>query len=84
MIHTKAKKNHSYYKMVEIKDGVLHVLKDDSFGPDEEINCNYTPYTINDDFLENLELAFSNILNEKLYQEESNLDFTPNYLRSSI
>lgn len=84
LIHTKAKKLHSYYKMVNVTNGDLKELQADSFGPDAEINCDYTPYTISDEYLANLNLAFKNILREHLYTEADNLDYTPNYLRSSI
>lgn len=80
-----AKKKHSYYKVVEIKDHNLNIIVDESFGEDEVAFKEYENYQIlemNDEFF-NTNPAL-NIIKYNLFKEESTLDFTPNYIRSGI
>ena len=80
-----AKKKHSYYKVVEIKDHNLNIIVDESFGEDEVAFKEYENYQIlemNDEFF-NTNPAL-NIIKYNLLKEESTLDFTPNYIRSGI
>lgn len=80
-----AKKKHSYYKIVNIKDGVLNVVIDESFGEDTLAFKEYENYTIlemNDEFFELNPAKY--IIKYNLFKEESTLDFTPNYIRSGI
>ena len=80
-----AKKKHSYYKVVEIKDHNLNIIVDESFGEDEVAFKEYENYQIlemNDEFF-NTNPAL-NIIKYNLFKEESTLDFTPNYIRSCI
>ncbi len=80
-----AKKKHSYYKVVEIKNHNLNIIVDESFGEDEVAFKEYENYQIlemNDEFF-NTNPAL-NIIKYNLFKEESTLDFTPNYIRSGI
>lgn len=80
-----AKKNHSYYKIVNIENNSLNVIVDESFGKDEDAFKDYQDYEIlemNDEFFESN--PFKNIIKYSLFKEESTLDFTPNYIRSGI
>lgn len=79
-----AKKNHSYYKIVNILDGKLNLVVDETFG-ENTVFENYPDYQIlemNEEFFN--EHPALNIIKYQLYQEESTLDFTPNYIRSGI
>lgn len=80
-----AKKKHSYYKVVEIKDHNLNIIVDESFGEDEVAFKEYENYQILEmnDELFNTNPAL-NIIKYNLFKEESTLDFTPNYIRSGI
>lgn len=81
-----AKKNHSYYKIVNVKDKNIKIKVDETFG-ENTIFENYPNHIIiemNDDLFNNSSDIVKNILNNKLYREESNLDYTPNYIRSGI
>ncbi|MBR6516057.1 MAG: tRNA (adenosine(37)-N6)-threonylcarbamoyltransferase complex dimerization subunit type 1 TsaB [Bacilli bacterium] len=79
-----AKKNHSYYKIVNIDNNEVKVIVEETFG-ENTIFENYQDYQIlemtEEFFKENLAL---NIIKYNLYQEESTLDYTPNYIRSGI
>ncbi len=80
-----AKKKHSYYKVVEVKNNQMNVICDESFGEDEIAFKEYQTFEIlemNDEFF-NLEPAL-NIIKYNLFKEESTLEFTPNYIRSGI
>ena len=80
-----AKKKHSYFKIVEVKDCCLNTIQDETFGEDETSFKDYQNYSIlemNDEFF-NTNPAL-NIIKYNLYKEESTLDFTPNYIRSGI
>lgn len=79
-----AKKNHSYYKIVNISDDKLNIVVDETFG-ENTVFENYPDYQIlemNEEFFN--EHPALNIIKYQLYQEESTLDFTPNYIRSGI
>lgn len=79
-----AKKNHSYYKIVEINNNSINILIDETFG-ENTIFDNYPEYEvldINDEFF--TDNPGVNIIKYKLYKEESTLDFSPNYIRSGI
>ena len=81
-----AKKNHSYYKIVNVKDKNIKIKVDETFG-ENTIFENYPNHIIiemDDDLFNNSSDIVKNILNNKLYREESNLDYTPNYIRSGI
>ena len=80
-----AKKKHSYFKIVEVKNNQMNVICDETFGEDEESFSDYSNFEI----LEMNEEFFSanpalNIIKYNLFKEESTLDFTPNYIRSGI
>lgn len=79
-----AKKNHSYYKIVNIENNEVKIIVEETFG-ENTIFENYQDYQIlemtEEFFKENPAL---NIIKYNLYQEESTLDYTPNYIRSGI
>lgn len=80
-----AKKKHSYYKIVKIKDNKLNVVVDESFGEDETSFKEYDAYTIlemNDEFFDENPAKY--IIKYNLFKEESTLDYSPNYIRSGI
>lgn len=79
-----AKKNHSYYKIVEINNFNINILIDETFG-ENTIFDNYPEYEVlemNDEFFTNNPGV--NIIKYNLFKEESTLDFSPNYIRSGI
>ncbi len=79
-----AKKNHSYYKIVNIENTEVKVIVEETFG-ENTIFENYQDYQIlemTEEFFE--ENPALNIIKYNLYQEESTLDYTPNYIRSGI
>ena len=79
-----AKKNHSYYKIVNIENNEMKVIVEETFG-ENTIFENYQDYQIlemTEEFFE--ENPALNIIKYNLYQEESTLDYTPNYIRSGI
>lgn len=83
--HIIAKKNSIYYKKIDVINHEI-LLGDELFG-DLDILNNYQEQKIlnmNDEFLLSLQISFMNIIKYKLYQEESNLDYVPNYLRSVV
>lgn len=79
-----AKKNHSYYKIVNIDNNEIKVIVDETFG-ENTIFENYPDYQVlemtEEFFQENPALS---IIKYNLYKEESTLDYTPNYIRSGI
>ncbi len=80
-----AKKKHSYFKIVEVENTNLNIIKDETFGADEESFKEYSDFQIiemNDEFFNNNPAL--NIIKYNLFKEESTLDFTPNYIRSGI
>ncbi len=81
-----AKKNHSYYKAVTIKNGNIKVDIDECFEENSKIEAltDYKIIDINDEFFENGKMLGYIIANAKLYREEDFLDYTPNYIRSGI
>jgi tRNA threonylcarbamoyl adenosine modification protein YeaZ len=79
-----AKKNHSYYKIVAIDNKNINSIVEEAFG-ENTIFDNYQEYKViemNDEFFETN--PGQNIIKYNLYQEESTLDFSPNYIRSGI
>lgn len=79
-----AKKNHSYYKIVNIENYEVKTVVEETFG-ENTIFENYQDYQIlemTEEFFE--ENPALNIIKYNLYQEESTLDYTPNYIRSGI
>jgi tRNA threonylcarbamoyl adenosine modification protein YeaZ len=79
-----AKKNHSYYKIVNIENNEMKIIVEETFG-ENTIFENYQDYQIlemTEEFFE--ENPALNIIKYNLYQEESTLDYTPNYIRSGI
>ena len=79
-----AKKNHSYYKIVNIENNEVNIIVEETFG-ENTIFENYQDYQIlemTEEFFE--EIPALNIIKYNLYQEESTLDYTPNYIRSGI
>lgn len=76
-----AKKNHSYLKVINVVNGKVEVVLDETFSHNE-IFENYpdyiviTPNEINGNV--------NNILKYNLYQEEDNLEYSPNYIRSEF
>jgi tRNA threonylcarbamoyl adenosine modification protein YeaZ len=79
-----AKKNHSYYKIVNIENNEVKIIVEETFG-ENTIFENYQDYQIiemTEEFFE--ENPALNIIKYNLYQEESTLDYTPNYIRSGI
>lgn len=81
-----ANKGHSYYKIVEVKNKKVSIIKDEDFGPNTDLDI-YSGYTIisaSFEYFGDGKIFAKTILESKLYQEESNLDYTPNYIRSGI
>lgn len=79
-----AKKNHSYYKIVNIENNEVNIIVEETFG-ENTVFENYQDYQIlemTEEFFE--ENPALNIIKYNLYQEESTLDYTPNYIRSGI
>ena len=79
-----AKKNHSYYKIVNIENNEVKIIVEETFG-ENTVFENYPDYQIlemTEEFFE--ENPALNIIKYNLYQEESTLDYTPNYIRSGI
>lgn len=77
-----AKKDYSYYK-----HGILNnefSVEEDKYGLDTEIDKEATILEMDDALLAKGAALALNILSLKLYKEESNLDYTPNYLRNVI
>ena len=76
-----AKKNHSYLKAIIVKDKQVEVVLEETFA-NNEIFANYpdyiviTPNEINGNV--------NSILKYNLYQEEDNLEYSPNYIRSEF
>lgn len=85
LIKTLAKKNHSYIKVVEVKQGKLDIIVDDSFVCDDELikYKEYTKVEVNDELFATSLLA-RKIYDHNLLQEESKYEYVPNYLRSGI
>jgi tRNA threonylcarbamoyladenosine biosynthesis protein TsaB len=82
---TDAKKKHSYFKIVEVKNNQMNVICDETFGEDEESFKDYSNFEIlemNEEFFYTNPAL--NIIKYNLFKEESTLDFTPNYIRSGI
>ena len=80
-----AKKKHSYFKIVEVKNNQMNVICDETFGEDEESFKDYSNFEIlemNEEFFYTNPAL--NIIKYNLFKEESTLDFTPNYIRSGI
>lgn len=86
-----AKRDWYYYKLVNVSNNKINLIHEESFGPADDIldEVNYegmkrTFLQLDEEFLNHLDLAFKNIIKYNLYQEESSLDYSPNYLRSVI
>lgn len=80
-----AKKNHSYIKAIELINGKINVILDDSFVEDIELE-KYQDYQMiepSEEVLSTYELA-EEIEKNNLTKEESVYDYVPNYLRSGI
>lgn len=80
-----AKKKHSYFKIVEVKNNQMNVICDETFGEDEVSFKDYSNFEIlemNEEFFYTNPAL--NIIKYNLFKEESTLDFTPNYIRSGI
>ncbi len=84
---TDAKRDHSYYKVIDYFDE-YQIIHDESFEENKIIKDQYPDYDIYniDDIINNnlINKSIEMILKEKLYREESNLDYNPNYIRSGI
>lgn len=81
-----ANKGHAYYKIVEVKNKNIEVIKDENFGPNDDL-IKYSDYNIvsaSFDYFGDGKIFAKTILDNSLYKEESNLDYTPNYIRSGI
>ena len=76
-----AKKNHSYLKVITVKDKQVEVVLDETFSHNE-IFENYPDYQIISPNETNGDVR--NILKYNLYQEEDNLEYSPNYIRSEF
>ncbi len=80
-----AKKNHSYYKTVEITNGNI-TLGEELFG-ENTIFLNYPTHqilTIDEELFKESNLLAENIIKYQLYQKEDEFEYTPNYIRSGI
>lgn len=80
-----AKKNHSYIKVIKVKNNIIEVILDDSFVEDSVLE-EYKDYQMiepNDDLFSSASLALT-IEEKNLTIEESKYDYVPNYLRSGI
>lgn len=84
---TEAKKTSSYYKAFKY-DGKYQILSDEGFKDNVDLFSEYPNYEhiiISEELIkDNLKDMFLNILNNQLFIKESNLDYTPNYIRSGI
>ncbi len=81
LVHIDAKKNHSYLKVINVEDKNIKIILDETFS--ENTIFEQFPNAVMicpDDKEKNPSL----LLKYKLYQEESNLDYTPNYFRSEF
>ncbi len=81
-----AKKKHSYYKLVNINQGVITFETTDLFSEDIVLE-NYTSYKmieVNDELFDHPAILAKTIYDNKLYQEEDVFGYVPNYLRSEI
>lgn len=80
-----AKKNHSYIKVVSVKDGVISVVLDDTFVEDSVLEQyqNYMMIEPCDELFSTSKLA-STLDKMNLIKDESKYDYVPNYLRSGI
>lgn len=80
-----AKKTAVYLKEISITNGDITVINDDDFV--EKVNLNTEGMTIIEatpELFDKGVLMIKNIIDKKLYQEESNFDYSPNYLRAAI
>lgn len=80
-----AKKNHSYIKVVNVVDGNIEVVLDDTFVEDSFLE-QYSSYQMiepSDELFATANLALT-IESFNLTKEESKYDYVPNYLRSGI
>ncbi len=81
-----AKKNSSYVKGISIKEGIIKDSIKESFI--ESFNVEdfkeYKLLELNVDFFKYSKEAINNLLNNKLYKEESFFDYSPNYIRSVL
>lgn len=77
----KAKKDYSYVKAITVKAGKIEVMTNDSFVNDSEL-VKYLDFTVIEASED--EIKFDNIIKYHLYQEENNIEYTPNYLRSEF
>lgn len=79
-----AKKNHSYYKAIEIKDHQVKVICDDAFGEDILLTPyeNYHYIEVTQEVMENIDVL--KLINQNLLREEDYLNYVPNYLRSEL
>lgn len=81
LVQIDAKKNHSYLKVITVQDKKITTILDETFSPNTIFEQYPSAIIISpDDTIKNPK----QILEKKLYQEESNLDYTPNYFRSEF
>lgn len=76
-----AKKNHSYLKVIKVKNGKIETVLDETFS-ENTIFEKYPDAKIISPNEE--EKDPSELLKRNLYQKESDLDYTPNYFRSEF
>lgn len=85
-----AKKNYSYYKVANIKNGQISFQTNDVFEPDtlllsySEIKKENHFIEVNDDVFTHAKIMAEAIIEHRLYQEEDQFTYVPNYLRSEI
>ncbi len=85
LVRTIAKKNHSYYKLANIKNQKITFLKSDAFAIDDELVPfdTYQKVEASLELYQNKDLA-KKLFEKGLYQEEDVFNYVPNYLRSEI
>lgn len=80
-INIKAKKNHVYGKLLEVKDGIINVLKNDLFSEDSEFFDSIKSYKYKLINEENYKID----INKLIIRKVDNLhQLTPNYIQKEI
>lgn len=81
-----AKKDHSYYKAMEVNENQIHFECDDSYNEDTVLDTyqNYQRITVDTVFTQDYQTLSEQIIHNHWYKEEDVYEFVPNYLRNSI
>ncbi len=76
-----AKKNHSYLKAIVVENKQVKVVLEETFGHNDILE-DYKDFKIISPTEQNGNIL--NILKYNIYQEEDNLEYSPNYIRSEF